>query len=79
MSVIVPGPIGKNSGIQHLSTAGALPGVERADKVIKLLSEHTAFATWTMHDIPRLLIMIEVAGCYILCAKYADQAFAAAI
>jgi len=52
MSVIIPGPIGKNGGIKQFSAAGTLPGVERTDKIIKLLSEHAAFATWTMHKIP---------------------------
>jgi hypothetical protein len=52
MSVVVPGTIGKNGGIQQFPAAGALPGIERTDKIIKLLSKHSAFATWTMHSIP---------------------------
>jgi hypothetical protein len=52
MGVIIPGPISKNSGIKQLSATGTLPGIERANKVIKLLSEHAAFTTWTMHEIP---------------------------
>jgi hypothetical protein len=57
MSVIVPGPIGKNGGIQQFSAAGTLPGIERTDKIIKLLSEHAAFATWTMHrNLPATVI-----------------------
>jgi hypothetical protein len=52
MSVVVPGPIGKNGGIQQFSAAGTLPGIERTNKIIELLSEHAAFATWTMHRIP---------------------------
>jgi hypothetical protein len=52
MSVIVSGPIDKYGGIQQFSTAGALPCIERADKIIKLLDEHAAFTTWTMHGDP---------------------------
>jgi hypothetical protein len=52
MGVVVSGPVGKNGGIQHFSTACTLPGIKRTDKIIKLLSEHAAFATWTMHRIP---------------------------
>jgi hypothetical protein len=52
MSIVVPSPIGKYGGIQQFSTAGTLPGIERTDKIIKLLSEHAASATWTMHGIP---------------------------
>jgi hypothetical protein len=52
MRVVIPGPIGKNGGIQQFSTAGAFPGIKRANKIIKLLSEHATFATWTMHGIP---------------------------
>jgi hypothetical protein len=51
MRVVVPGSIGKNGGIQKFSTAGTFPSIERTNKIIKLLSEHTAFATWTMHRI----------------------------
>jgi hypothetical protein len=52
MRVIIPCPIGENGGIQQFSTAGAFPGIERANKIIKLLSEHATFATWTMHGKP---------------------------
>ena len=52
MIVVVPGTIGKNGRIQQFSAAGAFPGIERTDKIIKLLSEHAAFATRTMHGIP---------------------------
>jgi hypothetical protein len=52
MGVVIPGPIGKNGGIKQFSTAGAFPGIKRTDKIIKLLSEHATFATWTMHGIP---------------------------
>jgi hypothetical protein len=52
MGVVVPGPVGKNCGIQQLSAAGTLPGIERTNKIIKLLGKHTTFATWTMHGIP---------------------------
>jgi hypothetical protein len=52
MGVVVPGPIGKNGGVQQFSAAGAFPGIKRTDKIIKFLCEHTAFATWTMHGTP---------------------------
>ena len=55
MSIIIPGPIGNDSGIQQFSAAGTLPGIEGADKIIKFLSEHATFATWTMHGIPPTL------------------------
>lgn len=51
--VIIPGPIGKYGGIQQLTTTGAFPGIERSDKIIKLLGKHTASATWTVHGILR--------------------------
>ncbi len=62
MRVVVSGPIGKNGGIQQFSAAGTLPGIERTDKVIKLLSEHTAFATWTMHRIPPVTVINQDIG-----------------
>ena len=58
MSIVAPGPIGKNGGIQQFSAAGTLPGIERADKIIKLLSEHATFATWTMHIILPATVII---------------------
>jgi hypothetical protein len=58
-SIIIPGSIGENGGIQKFSTTGAFPGIERTDEIVKLLCEHTAFATWTMHGIPLLPINIR--------------------
>jgi hypothetical protein len=52
MCVVVPGPIGKNGGIQHFPAAGAFPGVKGADKIIELLGKHSAFAARTMHNTP---------------------------
>jgi hypothetical protein len=56
MSVVIPRPIGQNGGIQQFSAAGAFPGIEGADKIIELFSEHATFATWTMHRIPPAII-----------------------
>ncbi len=61
MGIVVPGPIGKNGGIQQFSAAGTLPGIERTDKIVKFLCEHAAFATWTMHGILPATVMIEIA------------------
>lgn len=52
MRIVISGPIGKNGGIQQFSAAGAFPGVERTDKIVKLLGKHATFTTWTMHGIP---------------------------
>ena len=73
MSIIVPGPIGKNGGIEQFSAAGTLPGIERADKVIKPLGKHAAFATRTMHSIPPdIVINPNIRMKYILCANCSD-------
>lgn len=52
MSIVVPGTIGKDSGIQQFSATGTLPSIKRTDKIIEFFSEHTPFATWTMHRFP---------------------------
>jgi hypothetical protein len=68
--VTISCPIGNYSGIKQLATARAFPGIERADKVIKFFSEHTAFAAWTVHGIPRQSFFInETTGYYTLCAN----------
>ena len=35
--------------IQHLSATGALPRIERPDKIVKFLGKHPAFAFWAVH------------------------------
>jgi hypothetical protein len=52
LSVVVPGPIGKDRGIQQFPAAGTFPGIKRANKIIEFFGEHATFATWTMHRIP---------------------------
>jgi hypothetical protein len=52
MCVIAAGSVGEYCGIQHLSTTGAFPGIKGTDKVIKLLGEHAALTTWTLHSNP---------------------------
>jgi len=80
MSIVVPGPIGKNGGIQQFSAAGTLPCIERTDKIIKLLSEHATLATWTMHRIPPdYRNELRQEGNYILCANSADYLFSVTI
>ena len=80
MSVVVPGPIGKNGGIQQFPATGTLPSFERTDKIIELLSEHAAFATWTMHGIPPgYRNKLRLQGDYILCANNAYFLFVAAM
>jgi hypothetical protein len=44
--------IGKNGGIQHLTTASAFPCIERADEIVEFLGKHAALAAWTLHNIP---------------------------
>jgi hypothetical protein len=63
MGVVVPGTIGKNGRIKQFSAAGTLPGIERADKIVKFFCEHTTLATWTMHSfLPRLLNIMKTVG-----------------
>jgi hypothetical protein len=50
--IIVFSSVGQNGGVQKFTTAGAFPGIKRADEVIKFFGKHAAFATWTMHTIP---------------------------
>lgn len=70
MSVVVSGPIGKNGGIQQFSAACTLPSIERTYKIIKFLSEHAAFATWTMHRIPPATVIIETGEClHLVCQQ----------
>ena len=42
--------IGQNGRIDDLATAGALPGIEGAHEIVKLLSVHPAFALGTFHE-----------------------------
>jgi hypothetical protein len=63
MCVIAAGSVGEYCGIQHLSTAGAFPGIKGTDKVIKLLGEHAALTTWTLHSNPpddEIAIMLSI-------------------
>jgi len=62
LGVVVPGPIGKNGRIQKLPATGTLPGIERADKIIKFLCEHAALTTWTMHNYPPRLMFYNGDG-----------------
>jgi hypothetical protein len=52
MSIVIPGPIGKDGRIKKLPATGAFPGIEGANKIIVFFSEHATFATWTMHGDP---------------------------
>ena len=52
MHVVATRPIGKNGGIQHLTTASAFPCIERADEIVEFLGKHAAPAAWTLHNIP---------------------------
>jgi hypothetical protein len=52
MHVLATRPIGKNGGIQHLTTASAFPCIERADEIVEFLGKHAALAAWTLHNIP---------------------------
>jgi hypothetical protein len=59
MSVIIPGSIGKYRRIHKLSATGAFPSIKRTDKIIKLLYEHSAFTSWTVHNFPRLSVFYQ--------------------
>jgi hypothetical protein len=52
MCIVAAGPVGKDRRIKHLSTTGTFPGIKGTDEVIKLLSEHTTLAAWTLHGNP---------------------------
>lgn len=41
--------IGEDRRVDHLAAAAALPGIERANEIVVLLSVHPAFALWTFH------------------------------
>jgi hypothetical protein len=45
----VPCPVGQNGGIDDFTAAGAFPGIERSDEIVKLLGKHTAFAFGAFH------------------------------
>jgi len=52
MGIVATGPVGQYGRIQNLSAAGAFPGIKGTDKIKKFLSEHSAFAAWTLHNNP---------------------------
>jgi hypothetical protein len=47
--VLVSDPVCHNGGIEHLSARTALPGVIRADEIIKFFCEHFTFASGAFH------------------------------
>jgi hypothetical protein len=49
-AVEVSGPVSEDGGIEHLATAGALPGVEGANEIVIFLGEHSAFAFRAFHE-----------------------------
>ncbi len=52
MCIVAASSVGEDRRVQQFPTAGAFPGIKRTDKVIKLLSKHTALAAWTLHGNP---------------------------
>jgi len=52
MGIVTARPVGYDSRIQKLTTAGTLPGIKGTDKIIKLLGKHSASAAWTLHGNP---------------------------
>jgi hypothetical protein len=67
-SVVAAGAVGEDCRIQHLTAAGAFPGIKGSDKVIELFGEHTALAAWTLHNNPPIDVIapaaINAEGCY---------------
>jgi len=51
MRIDVSRSVDEDYRIKQLTTAGAFPGFKGANKIIILLSVHTALATWTLHNI----------------------------
>lgn len=47
---MVASPIGQYGRIDDLTAGAALPGIESAHKIVKLLGIHPAFTFWAFHD-----------------------------
>jgi len=52
MGIITAGSVDQYCRIEQLSATCTFPGVEGADKVIKLFGKHAAFTAWTLHKLP---------------------------